>query len=154
MELRGSDLRLVAEQLGREPVTEFSVVARCPGGTHPLVVRNHPLDRDGEPFPTLYWLTCPVAVRAVSRLEAEGWIKRLADRAETDPELAAALRRAHGAYAAERGRLVPGAEAWGGVAGSGAGVKCLHAHYAWHLAGGEDPVGRWVAAHLAGSTSS
>ena len=25
------------------------------------------------------------------------------------------------------------------------GVKCLHAHYAWHLAGGDDPVGRWVA---------
>jgi len=24
----------------------------------------------------------------------------------------------------------------------------LHAHYAWHLAGGDDPVGRWVAARL------
>jgi exopolyphosphatase / guanosine-5'-triphosphate,3'-diphosphate pyrophosphatase len=24
-------------------------------------------------------------------------------------------------------------------------LKCLHAHYAFHLAGGEDPVGRWVA---------
>ncbi|MFM7253687.1 MAG: DUF501 domain-containing protein [Ilumatobacteraceae bacterium] len=23
-------------------------------------------------------------------------------------------------------------------------MKCLHAHYAWHLAGGDDPVGRWV----------
>jgi hypothetical protein len=28
------------------------------------------------------------------------------------------------------------------------GVKCLHAHYAWYLAGGDDPVGRWVEAHL------
>jgi hypothetical protein len=27
-------------------------------------------------------------------------------------------------------------------------VKCLHAHYAYHLAGGDDPVGRWVAARL------
>jgi hypothetical protein len=27
-------------------------------------------------------------------------------------------------------------------------VKCLHAHYAWYLAGGDDPVGRWVADHL------
>jgi hypothetical protein len=27
-------------------------------------------------------------------------------------------------------------------------VKCLHAHYAWWLAGGDDPVGRWVAEHL------
>ena len=36
----------------------------------------------------------------------------------------------------------------GGVAGTRTGVKCLHAHYAWHLAGGDDPVGRWVAARL------
>ena len=28
-------------------------------------------------------------------------------------------------------------------------MKCLHAHYAWHLAGGDDPVGRWVADRLA-----
>jgi hypothetical protein len=27
-------------------------------------------------------------------------------------------------------------------------VKCLHAHYAWHLAGGDDPVGRWVEQQL------
>jgi len=36
----------------------------------------------------------------------------------------------------------------GGVGGTRVGVKCLHAHYAWHLAGGDDPVGRWVAARL------
>ena len=33
----------------------------------------------------------------------------------------------------------------GGVGGTRTGVKCLHAHYAWHLAGGDDPVGRWVS---------
>jgi hypothetical protein len=27
-------------------------------------------------------------------------------------------------------------------------VKCLHAHYAWYLAGGDDPVGRWVDEQL------
>jgi len=27
-------------------------------------------------------------------------------------------------------------------------VKCLHAHYAWFLAGGDDPVGRWVQNRL------
>jgi exopolyphosphatase/guanosine-5'-triphosphate,3'-diphosphate pyrophosphatase len=35
--------------------------------------------------------------------------------------------------------------AWGGVGGTARGIKCLHAHYAYHLAGGEDPVGAWVA---------
>ncbi|MDQ3990873.1 MAG: DUF501 domain-containing protein, partial [Actinomycetota bacterium] len=23
------------------------------------MIRNHPVDRRGRPFPTLYWLTCP-----------------------------------------------------------------------------------------------
>ena len=59
------------------------------------------------------------------------------------------LRRAHEAYAAERGRLHPGAEAWGGVGGAARGVKCLHAHYAHYLAGGPDPIGAWVARRLA-----
>jgi exopolyphosphatase/guanosine-5'-triphosphate,3'-diphosphate pyrophosphatase len=146
-ELRGSDLRAVEEQLGREPATEFSVVARCPDG-HPLVIRDHPVDREGNPFPTLYWLTCPRAVRAVSRLESEGWIRRLADRAREDADLATALERAHRAYAEERGRFHPDAREWGGVGGSRAGVKCLHAHYANHVAGGDDPVGAWVAERI------
>ncbi len=33
----------------------------------------------------------------------------------------------------------------GGVGGTREGVKCLHAHYAHHGAGGENPVGRLVA---------
>ena len=36
----------------------------------------------------------------------------------------------------------------GGVGGTRKGVKCLHAHFAWHLAGGDDPIGRWVAEKL------
>src|SRR3990170_679105 len=90
-ELRGSDRALVAEQLGREPTTPFTVVARCPGG-HPLVIRNAPVDAEGNPFPTLFWLTCPRATKAVSRLESEGAIARLGERFETDPAFAR-LRR-------------------------------------------------------------
>jgi hypothetical protein len=33
-------------------------------------------------------------------------------------------------------------------------VKCLHAHYAWYLSGGDDPVGRWVEQHLPSATGS
>ncbi|HJV04463.1 MAG TPA: DUF501 domain-containing protein [Actinomycetota bacterium] len=120
------------------------MVARC-GPGHPLVIQNHPVDLVGEPFPTLYWLTCPDAVRAVSRLESEGWIKRLEERSREDPGFGRALEKAHRSYASERGALVPEAAGWGGVGGSRAGVKCLHAHYAHHLAGGPDPVGAWVA---------
>lgn len=130
--------------MGRSLLTSFSVVARCPDG-HPLVIRNHPLDRNGKPFPTLFWLTCPQAVKAVSRLEADGWIKRLADRAESEAIFGDRLRRAHRQHAEERARYVPDAGEWGGVTGTAGGVKCLHAHYANHLAGGEDPIGAWVA---------
>jgi Protein of unknown function (DUF501) len=42
----------------------------------------------------------------------------------------------------------------GGVGGTRHGVKCLHAHYAWHLAGGDDPVGRWVAVQLSSVMSA
>ncbi len=147
-ELRAADLEAVREQLGREPSTPFTVVARCTGG-HPLVIRNAPFDARGEPFPTTYWLTCPEAVRAVSRIEADGWIGRLNERMETDEGFAAALEAAHRAYAAERGEMAPEmaheGRSWGGVAGTRTGVKCLHAHHAYHLSGGEDPVGAWVA---------
>ena len=37
----------------------------------------------------------------------------------------------------------------GGVGVTRTGVKCLHAHYAYFLAGGDDPVGAWVANRLA-----
>src|SRR5207249_4172975 len=60
-----ADRTAVAAQLGREPSIPFSVVARC-GAGHPLVIRNRPVDAEGQPFPTLYWLTCPEAVAAVS----------------------------------------------------------------------------------------
>ncbi len=137
----------MAAQLGREPLVPFTVVARC-GTGHPLVIRNRPVDTEGHPFPTLYWLTCPDTVKAVSALESEGWIKRLEAQAEVDPELRTGLRRAHESYARERGLLHHGAEAWGGVGGAARGVKCMHAHYAYFLAGGDDPVGGWVAERL------
>ncbi len=143
-ELRASDLALVREQLGREPTTAFAVVARCSGG-HPLVIRNAPLDASGDPFPTTYWLTCPDAVKAVARIESEGWIARLNDRVHDDEAFDDALEAAHRAYADERAAELPAARAWGGVAGTRTGVKCLHAHYAYHLAGGDDPVGAWTA---------
>jgi exopolyphosphatase/guanosine-5'-triphosphate,3'-diphosphate pyrophosphatase len=146
-ELRGSDLRIVAVQLGREPTIPFTVVARCAPG-HPLVIRNAPVDRDGKPFPTVFWLTCPDAVRSISRLEAEGWIATLNERIDADPAFADAVARAHAEYARERGRERAGAEAFGGVGGTRTGLKCLHAHYANRLAGGDDVVGAWVAERI------
>ena len=136
----------MAELLGREPQGQFEVVARDVDGD-PLVIRNDPLLDDGTPMPTRYWLVGKSARLAVDRLESAGGVR--AAEADVEPgELAAA----HAAYESERDAAVPagwsGPRPSGGVGGTHQGVKCLHAHYAWFLAGGNDPVGRWVSARL------
>jgi hypothetical protein len=145
-EERSEDWAAVALLLGRPPQGDFEVVVRSSGGS-PVVIRNAPLLADGTPMPTRYWLVDDDLRRAVSTLEASGGV-RAAER-EIDPAEVAA---AHARYAAERDAALPGDHAGprpsGGVAGTRKGVKCLHAHYAWHLAGGDDPIGRWVARHL------
>jgi hypothetical protein len=142
-----ADVAAVTELLGRPPAGPFEVVVRDEEG-EPVVIRNPPLLGDGTPMPTRYWLVGRRAVRRVSRLEGEGGVRRAA--AAVDP---AELAAAHARYAAERDAELPGGHRGprpsGGVGGTAKGVKCLHAHYAWHLAGGDDPVGRWVAARLA-----
>ena len=140
------DVARVEELLGRRPSGRFDVVVRDTHGW-PVVIRNHPLLGDGTPMPTLYWLCGRIEVVAVSRLEADGGV----DRAEADVD-ADALAAAHDRYAAERDALIPadhsGPRPSGGVSGTRTGVKCLHGHYAYFLAGGDDPVGRWVAERL------
>lgn len=140
------DHEAVRSRLGREPIADFDVVVRRADG-QPAVIRNAALTRDGTPMPTRYWLVDPDWNRAVSRLEASGGV-----RAAEDAVDGAALARAHGMYAAERDAAIPagwaGPRPSGGVGGTRVGVKCLHAHVAWYLAGGPDPVGAWAVAQI------
>ncbi len=137
---------VVAALLGRAPQGAYEVVVRDAAGG-PVVIRNAPLLDDGTPMPTRYWLVGEAERVAVGRLEAAQGVRRA--EAEVDPDELAA---AHAHYAEERDAALPldhtGARPFGGVGGTRRGVKCLHAHYAWYLAGGDDPVGRWVAEHL------
>ena len=136
----------VAELLGRQPQGGFRVWVRNPDGS-PRVIRNDPLLADGTPMPTRYWLVSTADCLAVSRLESRGGVRQA--EATVDPD---ALASAHARYADERDAALStehrGPRPTGGVGGTRRGVKCLHAHYAWHLAGGDDPVGEWVAAQL------
>jgi hypothetical protein len=142
-----ADVDAVTRLLGRRPNSWFEVVVRSATG-EPMVLRNAPFMDDGTPMPTRFWLCDPVITVAVSRLEADGGVNRAEAEVDVD-ELAAA----HFRYAAERDADIAtdhvGPRPSGGVAGTRVGVKCLHAHYAWHLAGGDDPVGRWVERRLA-----
>lgn len=113
----------------------------------PVAIANAPLLYDGRPMPTRYWLVDADLRRRVSRLEGDGGVR--AAEAAVDAE---ALAAAHERYADERDALVPqdhlGPRPTGGVGGTARGVKCLHAHLAYRLAGGDDPVGDWVLARL------
>ena len=108
-----------------------------------------PFLRDGTPMPTRFWLVGKNERVAVSRLETVGGV-----RPRSEAEIRLAHRRSPRALRAGTRRALPadhaGPRPAGGVGGTRVGVKCLHAHYAWYLAGGDDPVGRWVADHLGG----
>lgn len=145
-ELSDHDRSLVAELLARAPQGAFVVAVRHDDGT-PRVIRNAPILDDGTPMPTLYWLVSAHDRLVVSRLESHQAVS--ASEAAVDPQ---ELLAAHEAYRAERDALVPpdwsGHVPSAGVGGTRVGVKCLHAHYAYWLAGGNDPVGAWVGRQL------
>lgn len=141
------DQLVIAAQIGRELRAHSAVVARCPLGL-PVAIEVPPVLDDGTPFPTRYWLACPLAVKRIARLESAGGVKEMDFRVQHDPDLARALEAAHRRYGEERDSFIPsdaGHRPAGGVAGAVRGVKCLHAHYADHAAGNENPVGVLVA---------
>lgn len=141
----------VSALLGREPRCGFEVVVRNAAGA-PRVIRNDPLLYDGTPMPTRYWLVDHEDCLQVARLESEGGVKQA--EAAVDAQ---ALALAHTRYAADRDAALPsgydGLRPSGGVGGCRKGVKCLHAHYAWLLAGGDDPVGKWMLTKLEEDTT-
>jgi hypothetical protein len=146
----GDDREVVEAQLGRETRAESTVVSRCHLGL-PVVVMVPPILDDGTPFPTLYWLTCPLARLRVSRMESGGGVKSMEEKVRSNTSLAAAMQIAHQEYRRERDALIPTGAVnlpGGGVGGSGGGVKCLHAHYAHHAAGRQNPIGEMVATNV------
>lgn len=142
-----TDGEVVAAQIGRPLRAAADVVVRCHLDL-PVVTKVPPLLDDGTPFPTTYWLTCPLANRRIGRIEAAGGVKAMERYAESDDGFAGRLEAAHERYASERDSQVPEGQTpapSGGVAGSARGVKCLHAHYADHAVGNDNPVGAATA---------
>ena len=144
-----ADIDAVARQLGRDPRGVLEIAYRCPNG-EPGVVKTAPRLPDGTPFPTLYYLTHPALTAAASRLESGGVMREMSARLLEDPNVAAAYRRAHESYLAERDALEPlGTEFSGG--GMPDRVKCLHVLIAHALAKGRgvNPFGDEALAMLA-----
>ena len=125
-------IAVVNRQLGRYPRGMVAVGARCVCG-NPLAVVTRPRLEDGTPFPTTCYLTSPEAVKAVSRLEADGIMADWNTELGSDANLASAYRRAHELYLAFRSVLAQRlGDDEGHITGISAGgmpkrVKCLHA---------------------------
>jgi hypothetical protein len=141
------DVAAIELQLGRTPRGVRGVAHRCPCGL-PDVVRTAPRLESGEPFPTLYYLTCPRAASAIGRMENEGRMRRMQERLAEEPDLRAAYTKAHESYIAERSEqaridgVEPLPEGMQSTGGMPTRVKCLHALVAHELAApGTNPFG-------------
>jgi uncharacterized protein len=146
--ITAQDAAVIAAQLGRAPRGLLAVAHRCPCGL-PDVAETAPRLPDGSPFPTLYYLTCPRATAAVSKLEASGLMRDMTARLAADEGLRHRYQAAHHDYLARRAAaarsagvepLAPGTQSAGGMPER---VKCLHALVAHELAVGDvNPFGR------------
>lgn len=138
---------VAARMIGRPLRGRSAAAVRCAWGL-PAVLRVDPQLDDGTPFPTTFWLSCPLAGRAIGRLEASGIMRELTAELARDDDLAQAYGGAHDRYVAARDRLgpaVPGDPSAGGMPGR---VKCLHALYGHHLATRDNPIGAWVGEQI------
>jgi uncharacterized protein len=146
-----ADLSIVEQQLGRLPRGVMAIAHRCECG-QPDVVMTAPRLPDGTPFPTLFYLTCPRASAAMSRLEAAGVMRQMTARLAEDSGLRARYLLAHQDYLGRRDEaarhagldpLPPGTQSAGGMPDR---VKCLHALAAHALAvPGVNPLGAEAA---------
>jgi hypothetical protein len=109
----------------------------------PAVTEQAPYDMNGEPFPTMYYLTCSYLVAALARIEAAGGVERWGRTAAGDVALAASLARATDDQRRIRRELAGEGEESDGGASLDLGIggarvpdhlKCLHAHAAYALA--------------------
>jgi len=145
------DLNIIAKQLDRNVENVLSVERYCSFG-FPVVILSYPV-RNGKPFPTIHYLTCPHLVKEVSKLEEQGYVKKYERLIEDNIRFFSRLEQAHKDVIKKRMSLLkPEDSEWDAVlASSGTGgirnwktLKCLHLHLADYLAGIDNPIGELV----------
>lgn len=146
--LDDAEQALASAMIGRPLRSRSAAAVRCAWGL-PAVLRVDPRLDDGTPFPTTFWLACPLAVHHVGRLEAEQMMVGMNQRLEVDEGFAEAYAAGHRRYRSFRERLGPPLPRAAATAGGMPDrVKCLHALYAHHLATRDNPVGQAVAEQI------
>lgn len=106
-----------------------------------MAIENHPFLEDGTPFPTLFWLTCPMLVKRASQLEGGGWMASLNEELTQNEALHGRLRTAVSHLLDRRDRHARFVDSGAPPGGGPDRVKCLHAHIAHELSDAPNPVG-------------
>lgn len=159
--INSADLKCIEMQLGRTTESVHKIATRCKAFDLPEIIITKPVVyKKGRPvvFTTVYWMSCPFLKKAVSILESEQWISKLANH---EPEK---MKQAHAACLEDRKKLLKELEidpselpetmsepllntGIGGIR-PGGGHKCLHLHTAHYLATGNNPIGELVIKEL------
>lgn len=146
-ELDEHDAVVASQMIGRPLRGTSAAAVRCGWGL-PAVLRVSPRLADGTPFPTAFWLACPLAASAVGTLEGSGVMRTWTDEVRADADLGEACSGAHQRYVAFRDLLGPAVPRHPSAGGMPHRVKCLHSLYAHHLATRDNPIGARVAARI------
>lgn len=168
---KGTDSEVAERQLGRAPEGMIKASARCSYGVptallcSPIVARpgrKAKSESQAEPFPTLFWLTCPYMKERVGRLEGGQAFLDIRRRIAEDAVFETRLKQASDDYRRLRRKLYEdlpgelkasvGEKATQDLLASGPGgvkdyrnIKCLHIHLANFISGMDDPVGEEAA---------
>jgi hypothetical protein len=148
-----NEKQTVEIQLNRKVRSNIDVVAKCHFDLPVVVDVPKNLD-DGTPFPTMYWLTCPMYVKKVSTLESNGMVKDLDKQLVDNKKLNKLWRKRQKSYENERNKkyknLSNTISPIGGVGGTTKSIKCLHSHLADELVSGENVIGKVVLESVGG----
>ncbi len=146
-----NEKKTVEAQLDRSVRSDINVTTKCHFNL-PVVIKVPPNLDDGTPFPTSYWLTCPMYNKKVGSLESHGMIKELDKQLKENKKLYELWNERQDSYKEERDsenkgdQIVPS----GGVGGAKESIKCLHAHLADELATEKNAVGKIVLESVGG----
>ena len=96
-----NDKKTVESQLDRSVRSDINVTTKCHFNL-PVVIKVPPNLDDGTPFPTSYWLTCPMYNKKVGSLESHGMIKELDKQLKENKKLYKLWNERQDSYKEER----------------------------------------------------
>lgn len=149
MNLTEQQYQIIEQQLGRKPRGIVRIAAETATGI-PLVLQMRSW-LDGEPFPTLYWLCSKDLHKAINQIETRGGVKLLEQEILEDDDLRERLIADQTRYRDKRftemlsedkqaiaeHQFTELFESFGiGGIRTWDKIRCLHMHYAHHLAEG------------------